>query len=78
MYKDYPEGIIDICKECEAQIYRLKKIVSHSWEETVTQISTFTSPRYKFLWGLAKSDKKILPREVSFDSPPDIYTLSEC
>ena len=43
----------------------------------VTQIFVFTSQRYKVLWGLAKSDKILLPREVSFDSPPNMYTLPE-
>ena len=77
MYKDYLKGFLDIHKVCEAQICRWKKIMPHSRGEIVTQISTFTSQRYKVLWGLAKSDKIILPREVSFDSPPDIYTLPE-
>ena len=49
----------------------------HSRGETVTQISSFTSQRYKVLWGLAKSDNIPLPREVSFDSPPNFYTLPE-
>ena len=74
MYRDCLEDVLDIHKVREAQIYRWKKIMSHSREEMVTQISTFTSQRYKVLWGLAKSDNIILPREVSFDSPPDIYT----
>ena len=77
MYKDQLEGILDIRKVREAQICRWKKIQAHSWGETVTQISSFTSQRYKVLWGLAKSDNIFLPREVSFDSPPNFYTLSE-
>ena len=77
MYKDYLEGILDIHKVCEAQIYRWKKIMPHSQGEMVTQISSFTSKRYKVLWGLAKSDKILLPREVYFNSPPDIYTPPE-
>ena len=56
MYKDQLEGILDIHKVREAQIYRWKKILPHSRGETVTQISSFTSQRYKVLWGLAKSD----------------------
>ena len=66
-----------IYKVCEAQICRWKKIMPHNQEEMVTQISTFTSQMYKFLWGLTKSDKIMLPREVSLYSPPDIYTLPE-
>ena len=77
MNKAYLRGILDIHKVHEAQICRWKKIMPHSWEETVTQISTFTSQRYKVLWGLAKSDKILLPKEVSFNSPLIIYTLSE-
>ena len=77
MYKDQLEGILDIHKVCEAQIYKWKKIIPHSQGEMVTQISSFTTQRYKVLWGLAKSDKILLLREVSFDSPLDFYTLQE-
>ena len=77
MYKDQLESILNICKVREAQIYRWKKIMPHNRGETVTQISSFTSQRYKVLWGLAKSDKILLPREVSFYSPPIFYTLLE-
>ena len=51
------------------------KILPHSWEETITQISNFTSQRYEVLWDLAKSDKILLTKEVSFNSP-NIHTLS--
>ena len=78
LYKAQLEGFLDIHKVREAQIYRWKKIMPHSHEEMVTQISTLTSQRYKVLWGLAKSDKIMLLREVSFDSPPNIYTPPEC
>ena len=78
MYNDQLEGVLDIRKVREAQICRWKKRLPHSRGEMVTQISSFTSQRYKVLWGLAKSDKILLPREVSFDSPPDIYTLQKC
>ena len=77
MYTDQLEGVLDICKVREAQICRWKKILPHSQGETVTQISSFTSQRYKVLWGLAKSDNILLPIEVSFNSPPDIYTPPE-
>ena len=56
LYKDQLEGVLDIRKVREAQICRWKKILPHSRGETVTQISSFTSQRYKVLWGLAKSD----------------------
>ena len=69
MYKDQLEGVLDIRKVREAQICRWKKILPHSWGEMVTQISSFTSQRYKVLWGLAKSDNILLQREVSFNSP---------
>ena len=75
-YIGLANGVLNICKVREAQICRWKKILPHSWGEMVTQISS-TSQRYKVLWGLAKSDKILLPREVSFDSPPNIYTLLE-
>ena len=74
MYKDQLEGILDIRKVHDVQICRWKKIMPHSQGEMVTQISSFTSQRYKVLWGLAKSDNIPLPREVSFDSPPNFYT----
>lgn len=77
MYKVYLRGVLDIRKVREAQICRWKKILPHNRGETVTQISSFTSQRYKVLWGLAKSDNISLPREVSFNSPPDFYTPSE-
>ena len=77
MNKAYLRGVLDIHKVREAQICRWKEIVPHSRGETVTQISSFTSQRYKVLWGLAKSDSIPLPREVSFDSPPDSYTPPE-
>ena len=77
MYKDQLEGFLNIRKVHEAQIYRWKKILPQSQGEMVTQISSFTSQRYKVLWGLAKSDNILLPREVSFDSPPNFYTLPE-
>ena len=77
MNKAYLRGVLDIHKVCEAQICRWKEIFPQSRGETVTQISSFTSQRYKVFWGLAKSDNIFLPREVSFDSPPDFYTLLE-
>ena len=77
MYTDQLEGVLDIRKVHETQICIWKKILPHSQRETVTQISSFTSQRYKVLWGLAKSDNIFLPREVSFDSPPIIYTPLE-
>ena len=77
MNKAYLGGILNIHKVCEAQIYRWKEILPHSRGKTVTQISSFTFQKYKVLWGLAKSDNIPLPREVSFDSPPDSYTLPE-
>ena len=77
MYTDQLEGVLDIHKVREAQICRWKKIMPHSQGEKVTQISSFTFQRYKVLWGLAKSDKILLSREVSFDSPPNFYTLPE-
>ena len=77
MYKDYLKSVLNIQKVREAQIYRWKKILPHSRGETVTQISSFTSQRYNVLWGLSKRDNISLPREVSFDSPPAIYTLPE-
>ena len=78
MNKAYLRGVLNIHKVCEAQIYRWKEILPHSRGETITQISSFTSQRYKVLWGLAKSDNIPLPREVSFNSPLDIYTPPEC
>ena len=77
MYKDQLEGVLNIRKVHEAQMCRWSKILPHSWGDIVTQISSFTSQRYKVLWGLAKSDNIFLPREVSFDSPPDFYTPPE-
>ena len=77
IYKDQLEGVLDIRKVREAQICRWKKILPHSWGETVNQISSFTSQRYKVLWGLAKSDNILLLREVSFNSPPNFYTPPE-
>ena len=77
LYKDQLGGVLDIRKVREAQICRWKKILPHSWGETVTQISSFTFQRYKFIWGLAKSENISLLREVSFDSHPTIYTLPE-
>ena len=77
IYKDQLVGVLDIRKVREAQICRWKKILPHSRGETVTQISSFTSQRYKVLWGLAKSDNIPLSREVSFDSAPNFYTLLE-
>ena len=77
MNKAYLRGVLDIRKVHEAQIYRWKEILPHSRGETVTQISSFTSQRYKVLWGLAKSDNITIPREVSFDSLSDFYTLPE-
>ena len=77
LYKDQLEGVLDIRKVREAQICRWKKILPHSRGEMVTQISSFTSQRYKVLWGLAKSDNILLPREVSFDWPPNFYTPPE-
>ena len=77
IYKDQLEGILDIHKVREAQICRWKKILPHSRGEMVTQVSSFTSQRYKVLWGLGKSDNISLLREVSFDSPPNSYTLPE-
>ncbi len=74
MNKAYLKGVLDIHKVHEAQICRWKEIMPHSQGETVTQISCFTSQRYKVLWGLAKGDNIPLPREVSFDSPSDFYT----
>ena len=80
VYKDihgFLKGVLDIRKVREAQIYRWKEILPHIRGETVTQISSFTSQRYNVLWGLAKSDNITLPREVSFDSPPNFYTQPE-
>ena len=43
MNKAYLRDVLDIHKVREAQI------LPHSWGETVTQISSFTSQRYKVL-----------------------------
>lgn len=39
-------------------------------------LSNFISPRYKFLGGLDKIEKILLLREVYFNSPLALYTLS--
>ena len=44
--KDYLRGVLNIHKVREAQIYRWKEILPHSWGETVTEISSFISQRY--------------------------------
>ena len=77
MNKVYLKGVLNIHKVREAQICRWKKILPHSQGEMVIQIFSFTSQRYKVLWGLAKSDNIKISREVSFDSPPTIYTPLE-